>query len=64
MIKLIFNLAIVSLFTLILTGCDEDKMTSATSIKDGNTAGVSAKLIDQNSLPFPEPSSASVPAKP
>ena len=48
MSKLKFNLAIVSIFTLLLTGCGEDKTTPSATIKNaGDTANISAQLTDE-----------------
>ena len=48
MSKLKFNLAIVSIFTLLLTGCGEDKTTPSATIKNaGDAANISAQLTDE-----------------
>jgi hypothetical protein len=48
MSKLKFNLAIVSIFTLLLTGCGEDKATpSATTKNAGDMANISVQLTDE-----------------
>ena len=51
MCKLIFNLAIMSIVTLLLAGCGEDKASSSTTTKGAiDTASVSAQLTDEQSF--------------